>query len=161
MAPLQPAQLQPIIGMLQQGQVAQAEQMLRQLTAMHPGHPDVLHLLAMAAKQKGDAENAERYFKESLKAEPSQPAVHANYANLLSGLNGREQDAVASYRKAVELEPNFATGWYNLALMLSEVGSLADALDAAKRHEKLTQGNATNAELFISFMTARAIRRLR
>lgn len=148
MAALQPAQLQPIIGMLQQGQVAQAEQMLRQLTAMHPGHPDVLHLLAMAAKQKGDAENAERYFRQSLKAAPAQPAVHANYANLLSGLNGREHDAVASYRKAVELEPNFATGWYNLGLMLSETRAHTDALDAAKRHEKLTQGNAASAELF-------------
>ncbi len=142
------AQLQQIIGMLQQGQVAPAEQMLKQLNAGNPGHPDVLHLLAMAAKQRGDASRAEHYFRESLKAGPRQPAVHANLANLLSTLKGREKDAVAAYRNAVDLEPTFATGWHNLALMLSETEEHSAAFAAAEQFEKLTRGNAQSAELF-------------
>jgi uncharacterized protein (TIGR02466 family) len=141
-------QLQQVVGLLQQGQVGPAEQMLGQLNIAHPAHPDVLHLLAMAAKQRGDAGTAEHYFRESLRAGPGQPAVHANFANLLSGIKGREEDAIMAYRKAVGLGPTFATGWHNLALMLSETGRYDEALEAAGHYIRFVTPNAQSAELY-------------
>lgn len=142
------AQLQQIVGLLQQGQVVSAEQMLGQLNVAQPGHPDVLHLLAMAAKQRADSAASERFFRESLRASPAQSAVHANLANLLAGIKGREEDAIAAYQKAVELEPSFATGWHNLALMLSETGRYDEALAAAAHYSNLEGQTEQGAELY-------------
>ncbi len=143
------ALLQQAVTQVQQGNIAAAEGILVPLNMRTPGHPDVLHLLAMVAKQKGDHGRAEHFFRESLKASPGQAAVHANLANMLAHLD-RTDEALASYRKAVEIEPGFATGWHNLALMLSETADHDGALDAAKKYEALVKRTAASAELFAS-----------
>ncbi|WP_262693017.1 tetratricopeptide repeat protein [Kordiimonas aestuarii] len=143
------AYIQQAASQLQQGLLEPAEKLLNQLNMSTPGHPDVLHLLAMAAKQRGDHTRAEYYFRESLKAAPHQAAVYANLANMLSDID-RADDAVLSYKKAVEIEPAFATGWHNLALILSDVGDHDGALAAARKFEALAGQTAQTAELFAS-----------
>ncbi len=137
--------LQQAMAQLQQGNVALAESVLVPLNMRHPNHPDVLHLLAMAAKQKGSIDAAEQYFMASLKAAPRQAAVHANFANLLVG-RSKISEAIKHYRQAVELEPGFVNGWYNLALTLAKAGQFDDALRASDKLMSLTPGQARSVE---------------
>lgn len=141
--------LQQAMAQLQQGNVVAAEAILVPLNMRTPNHPDVLHLLAMAAKNKGAFEQAERHFSASLKAAPGQAAVHANYANLLAA-TGKLLEAIKHYRQAVEIDPAFVNGWYNLALTLSRAGQLEDALQAAERLMALTPGQARSIDAVAS-----------
>jgi tetratricopeptide (TPR) repeat protein len=46
---------------------------------------------------------------------------------------GRLDDAVARYREAITLDPDFADGWQGLALALNDLGRHTDAIEAGKR----------------------------
>ena len=52
--------------------------------------------------------------------------VFSNYGGILQGL-GKLQDAEISYRKAIELKPDYAKAHYNLGIILKNLGKLQDA----------------------------------
>ncbi|WP_417450469.1 tetratricopeptide repeat protein [Kordiimonas sp.] len=141
--------IQEVVTLLQRGAISAAERMLEQLEVAHPHHADVLHLRAMAAKQRGDYARAEQSFRASLKSAPAQAPVHSNLANMLASLD-RPTEAIASYKAALELEPGFTTAWHNLALALSKTGAHKDALVAATRYAELTKRSSQSAELLAS-----------
>lgn len=90
-----------------------------------PTQPDAQHLMALVCKQQGRLVEAEEHFRASLKANPRQPAVHSNLANLLQQ-SRRFPEADAAYDRAVTLMPKLADAWYNRGKMALEQG----------RHEK-------------------------
>jgi Flp pilus assembly protein TadD len=48
-------------------------------------------------------------------------------------LNDRFDAAVATYRKAIDVEPRFAIAWNGLAMALAQQGDLDGAIEAARR----------------------------
>lgn len=50
---------------------------------------------------------------------------------------GRTDEAVASYRQALEINGEMAMAWNGLAMALAKAGDLDAALDAAKRYVEL------------------------
>ncbi len=55
---------------------------------------------------------------------------------------GRTDDAVASYRQALEINGEMAMAWNGLAMALAKAGDLDAALDAAKRYVELEPDEA-------------------
>jgi Flp pilus assembly protein TadD len=49
----------------------------------------------------------------------------------------RAGEAIASYRRALELNPEMAMAWNGLAMALAKNGDLPAAIDAAKRYVEL------------------------
>jgi Flp pilus assembly protein TadD len=47
--------------------------------------------------------------------------------------DGKAEDAVAVYREALALDPDFSDAWHGLAMALSELGRHDEAIEAGKR----------------------------
>ncbi len=116
------AQLQRAADLIQAGNLGDGAAVCRQLLASQPGHPDALHLLAMATRSS-DPQGAERLFRESLARAPRQPSVLVNLANFLRA-SSRSAEAEPLLRAATEIAPDFVPGWYNLGILLRQAGRL-------------------------------------
>src|SRR5262249_35652120 len=69
------------------------------------------------------------------------PATHTNIGLVLVGL-GRLDEAVATYKKAIELQPNLYEAHYNLALALTNQEKHSDAIAELRIAIKLQPNNA-------------------
>jgi len=89
---------------------------------------DVQHLYsqALAAQKKGDDTGAERFYRQILE-QASPPEVLVNLGNLL-GRQGRREEALASYNRALSLRPDFFEALFNRANLLLELNLAQDAL---------------------------------
>jgi len=73
-----------------------------------------------------DFANADREFHRAIELDPSYPAVHSWYSELLSA-TGRYSEAIPEARKAVDLEPFTPILRYQLAFDLIFAGNLNDS----------------------------------
>lgn len=82
--------------------------------------------LSWVAKQKGDTAEMLRELQMAIELRPGSGAYQDAYGTALRAA-GRLDDAVAAYEKALALEPHWAAPYYNLALVLEELGRKPDA----------------------------------
>jgi Tfp pilus assembly protein PilF len=101
-----------------------------------PGHPDVLHLMALVCKRQGHVSKAEKYFKASLRSKPRQPAVLSNLGNLLKR-NRRYPEADEAYARALKYQPDLSDAWYNRGLMALEQGRTGKAIEFLESARRL------------------------
>lgn len=109
-----------------------------------PGHPDVLHLMALVSKRQGKIRDAENNFRASLKSKPKQPAVLSNLGNLLKQ-NRRFTEADQAYARALKWMPNLTDAWYNRGLMAIDQGRWDKAIEYLEKAK--AQGVSMNTEL--------------
>lgn len=115
------------------GRLAEAEEIYRRILERNPRQPDLLHLLGGIAYQSGDCETAVARYDAAIAAAPSavNDTLLYNRGNALKAL-GRRSEAIAAFRKALQLNPSNGTAYYNLGLLLHEAGDLVEA-DTAYR----------------------------
>jgi predicted O-linked N-acetylglucosamine transferase (SPINDLY family) len=101
----------------QAGRLNEAEQLYREILAFNPGHADALHLLGVAALQRGQCEVAVERIETAIGLNGKVPSFHNNLGNALKEL-GRLDEAAASYRKALQLKPDHVDACYNLGIVL-------------------------------------------
>src|ERR1700722_11867092 len=90
----------------QQGNLARAEELCRQILAAQRAHPDALNLLGAIAQQVGRTDVAIACLRQAVQSDPT----NAHYHNTLGVYcTHAEQllEAVESYRKAIRLRPDF------------------------------------------------------
>jgi predicted TPR repeat methyltransferase len=115
------------IRLLQQGDVAAAAEIYRQVLSGRPDHVDALHFLGVSEHQLGRSEVALELLGRAVDLAPEHPDVHNNLGNVLRQL-GRLEDAEKEYKKALELRPQDANALNNLATILRERGQLEEAV---------------------------------
>ncbi len=133
-------QLQPTIDhavqLHQQGQVAAAEQIYRQVLAQDPGNPDALHLMGLIAQEAGQLAAAMELMSRAIASEPGIPLYRVNLAKVFRGAN-RMDDALASATRAAELNPRFVEAHVERAACLKSMGRLAEAERIARQAVQL------------------------
>lgn len=111
-----------------EGQPARAEEEYRKALEIDPAYNDALINVGVLCARQGRFEEAEAYFRRSLRV--SQTAVaHVNLGRLM-GLRGRTDEALRQYEEALRLNPMYEIAHNNLGVLLMEDGQLA----AAERH---------------------------
>ena len=120
----------------QAGRLGRAETLYRKILLAEPEHADALHLLGLLAFQCGKLTTALQLIERALPALAALPEIHLNYGNVLRGV-GRASEAVASYRRAVALEPDHGMAHNNLARALIDTGAAGAALESARRAAEL------------------------
>lgn len=143
--------LQKAATLARAGRLTEAEQICNGLLARQPNHAEALHMMAMIARQKNQFAAAEAFFNKSLEANPNQPSVHANYANMLMA-TGRLEQAIAGYKKAVGLNAGFLNGWYNMALAFRAAESAEQAKQAIEKARELAPRSAAVLEVYASIL---------
>jgi len=133
------AALQQAVRLLQARRWDDAERVLKPLQLEAGAHPDLLQLLGLAAKGRGDVVRAEDLFRRSLKASRTQPAVWNNLGNVLF-TQDRHRDAAKAYEQAVTLQPAYPDAWMNLAAARGAMGEHKAAIAASDKALALSPG---------------------
>src|SRR4051812_8416487 len=97
----------------QANRVEQAAEIYGQILAQEPRHPDALHLLGMCHFQAGQHQAAVDLIAQAIEVQPNTAVFHRNRALVLK-TQGRGEEAAASYRHALSIEPNDAGTWFEL-----------------------------------------------
>ncbi len=116
----------------QQGQLGVAEALYREILQLEPNHFDALHMLGLAALQKGNTQAGIDLVGRAIQANPTQPFAQVNMGNALRVLQ-RLEEALASYDRAVQVMPDFPDALYNRSIVLLELKRPEQALASAER----------------------------
>lgn len=130
------AQMQQAFSALQSGHPMRAEQMVRAMGQVARQHPDALFIFASARRALGDMAAARAGYEAALRGAPGNPQLWNAYGNHLHDM-GQAAAGVEALQRAVGLQPAYAEGWMNLAIVATDAGAfeIADhALQQAARH---------------------------
>jgi predicted O-linked N-acetylglucosamine transferase (SPINDLY family) len=108
------------------GQLEQAERLFLETLSTDPGNFRAQNFLGIIRFQQGRYAEALALIGASLKLNSNAEAL-SNYGNVLQAL-GRLDEALASYDKALEIEPKLINALYNRGVTLSNMKRMADAL---------------------------------
>lgn len=114
------------------GQLDQAESLLRNLLQKYPKDFDVLHRLGMVQGQRENYQSAADLIEQALAVEPDNAAANCSLGNCLRGL-GMHQAALTRYDRALALRPDDADAWNNRGATLRDLKALTQALDSFDR----------------------------
>lgn len=99
----------------------------RKALGIEPDYLPALNNLASALAALGRHEESAAEFAAVLRLAPDNPLVLSNYGHALA-LAGRAEEARVALESAVRIQPFYAEAHYNLAILLEQTGSPADAL---------------------------------
>lgn len=115
------------------GRLPQAEAIYQQVLQTEPNHPDALGWLGVIAHQVGKHDIAVELISKAIGIRPH-ASMYFNLGNALQA-QGKLDEAVANYQKALALNLDFAEVHYNLGLALQTRGNLDAAI--ASYHKAL------------------------
>lgn len=116
----------------QNGRLADAERMYRQVLRWQPNNADAYHLLGLLAAQLDEFDEALALFARAIELDPRTPELHANRGNVLR-IKSRLDEAEAAFTRALSLRPDFPEGLMNLATVRRNRGNLEDAEKLLRR----------------------------
>jgi tetratricopeptide (TPR) repeat protein len=138
--------------------------------------PEAWNILGIAYSKKGDFSTAVRAFEQGLSIDGRDPELHNNLGNATYSYGIQEespsifQNCLEHYKKAIEIDPDYATPYFGLGQAYQQMGRLGDAVfcwekalainpDFPRAHRALalvhlTLGNKTKAlEMLEDFKT--------
>ena len=114
------------------GRLPEADLMLQRLFVEHPLHPDVLHLSGQVALRSGDIDRALGLLRQAIGIAPRNPAYH-NSLGVALGQRSQPAEALASFRAALAIDPQYRPGLSNLSLQLLGSGEFDAAHECLQR----------------------------
>lgn len=116
---------------------------------LQPDFAEASNAVGILYAQKGQLDKAQQAFEKAL-ADPTYrtPSYALYNLGLISERRGDLQAALNQYRKAVQLQPNYAPAYYRLGLMLENLGRSDEALQA---FGKAIESNPNMAEAYLHF----------
>jgi tetratricopeptide (TPR) repeat protein/ADP-heptose:LPS heptosyltransferase len=110
-----------------EGNVAQAEQVLRQLVKDHPSSAEAWFQLAALLQGQSKLDQALDAYRRVVQLFPNHAEGHTSIGILLCRL-GKKQEGEASFRNAIRIKPDHAQAHNNLGVVLAETGRRGEAL---------------------------------
>ncbi len=105
---------------------ATAARHLERAIAIDPGFSPAYNLLGYSRRFLGDFAGAEDAFRKYTELIPDEPNPQDSYAELLMKV-GRFDDSIASYRRALEIDPSFVNAYVGIANNLMFQGKAEEA----------------------------------
>ncbi len=121
----------------QKGELQQAEAIYRQVLQVDTDNADALHLLGVIAIQHGQNEIAVGLIEKAININQAVPLYHNNAGNAYRALN-KPDEAIACYRRALSLKPDYHEALNNMGSVLAEQGKLDEAIACYRRAVSLT-----------------------
>ena len=125
-------QLQPLLNLLNNGQLAQAEVLAKSLIQSYPNTFILHNVLGIAADGLGKVTEAIASYRNALRLQPNMPDLHFNMGIALTS-TGELDSAAASYHKAIQLNPKFFEAYANLGTLLQKQGKLEEAVASYRK----------------------------
>lgn len=109
------------------GELAEAEQLYRQILAKQPQHADAMQHLGLLAQRVGQKEVALDLISRAVALNPGNAQAQNNLGIALKE-NGQLEASIAAYRRAIALRPDYAEAHVNLGNALAQQGQLQEAI---------------------------------
>jgi Tfp pilus assembly protein PilF len=109
-----PARYQFAVLLHRRNECAEALAEVERLLAADPRNPGYRNLAAVIYSRIGDYERSSRLYAELVREYPGNSKVWLSYGHVLK-TEGRSDECVAAYRRAIELEPTFGEAYWSLA----------------------------------------------
>src|SRR5512134_128931 len=109
-----------------QQEFAQAIEHYRKATEIAPTYSTAWNILGYAYRQNVDYPNAENAFQKYIALIPGDPNPYDSYAELLLK-EGKFDDSITQYRKALAIDPNFLNAHQGIAADLMYLGKPREA----------------------------------
>lgn len=122
--------------LMQRGQRAEAEVLLRREIAAGSNNPKDFNLLAVICGMEGRTDEARTLLNRSLALDPRGAEAHNNLGLVHQRLNDYDA-AIACFRRALDLRPNSPDASFNLGNALALKGERAAAIDAFREALRL------------------------
>lgn len=135
------AALERAIDAYERGRTDEAEALCQGVLAREPRNSRALHLLGLVAERRGDHALAADLIASAIAGDASVGLYHFNLGNALREL-GRAEDALASYARAVALDPRCFAAWFNLAQLHAERRQPEQAIAAFREAIRIEPGSA-------------------
>jgi len=114
----------------------------QKLIDLSPNNPTGYYYKALALQSastlKTDDAEIEALLRKSLSLNDAEPEPHYELAKLLAR-QGRKEDSLLELQKIVQVNPDFAPAYYQLARLYRERGELEKSQQAQKTHEKIRE----------------------
>ena len=132
-----------LLGVLrhQQGQHAEAAELVRRAVKLRPEDAALQLNLGNALKALGKIDDAIEQFRNALTLAPSFPMAHYNLGNAYASV-GRHEDAADAFEKSLRLQPADASSHNNLGNALHALGRHTEAIASFQRALELRPGHA-------------------
>jgi tetratricopeptide (TPR) repeat protein len=108
------------------GRLAKAKVVFTDILGRYPGSGGALHFLGLIAHAEGDHDRAIQLLQEAIGKHGSLAFFHGNLGEVYRSL-GRNSEAIASCRRALELIPVYPEALNTLGAALVELGELEEA----------------------------------
>jgi len=118
--------------LLKAGRYAEGEARAREVLARQPKNAGGQYLLGLSALMQNRHADALAYFDGALRTERVNPQLHF-MAGLCHGGLGRVEEAIASYRRALQYQPDFIEARANLGYLLEHTGRIEEAAECYRR----------------------------
>ena len=119
-------------GLHQQGQLAQAATLYREVLTMQPDNPDALHFLGVLESQRGQREAGLSLIDRAVKVNPRNAAALYNRAGILRDM-ARLDEAVESYDRALALKADHHAALNNRGAVLHDLKRYEEAVASFDR----------------------------
>jgi tetratricopeptide (TPR) repeat protein len=114
------------LGHMRAGRHLDAQLCCQQVLALDPNHADTLHLMGLLSVHAGQYDHAVEWISRAIRQQP-RPDYLSSLGETLQR-QGRHEEALKVFDKAVQLGPDDAELWNNLGKILLTLGRPADAL---------------------------------
>lgn len=126
------AHFQSALQFHQDGNLACAEPLYREILKREPNHVDANCLLGTLFMQIGRLKESAQFLRQAVELQPEHSIARNNLGHTLHGM-GEIEAAILEYEKAVEIDPNFTEALNNLACAKRETGFLDESAEILKR----------------------------
>ena len=130
------------IGHHQAGKLAEAQALYSQVLARQPGHPDALHMLGIIHFQSGRTDAGIEMVRRAIATRAS-AFYHCTLGQMLAEI-GSADDAIAAYRRALELNSSLLDAAWRLGDLLHEGGRPEEAIRAYQQALALRPNHAAS-----------------
>jgi len=134
--------LQIAIQYQQTGQLAEAEDIYRQILTAYPDQADALHLLGITAHQTNRNDLAEQLITKALSIAPDNTTFRLSLGSVFQAQQ-RTDDAIKWYEQTLVLDPFSAEACNNLGVALTTVGRFQDAVASFEKAMQLSPGHVS------------------
>jgi len=107
------------------GEHAVAERLIRKILRRHPRHPQALSWLGIVLASRGGQAEALECFRQAVAVDPQNPGMHLGNTLMQSGAF---EQAVSSFKQALELRPDFPEALNSLGWAHAQLGTREEAV---------------------------------
>jgi len=126
------------------GRTSEAASIFQEVLAVHPNHVETLYLYSLIAGKNRDWPLTVSLIQRAIAAAPNLAILHATLG-LAYSCSGQTENAVESYRKAVQLDPNDIQTLVSFGNLLVECKLFDEALHI---HEKIINRDKNSHEAY-------------